>query len=159
MNQGLLSDASVVDSGEIAARVGPTSRAPPYPLTGHPSAPPTSPPPTTLSCLFLCQASRLRHAIRRSTTPNRISNFANHLPSKEQIRPAKLSRVARARTSAAMSRPRADCFCTLAHHVNAERRRLCAASRTCEKRDQRSRRERERPQNRVCVCVSASVCV
>lgn len=57
----------------------------------------------------------------------------------------------------ASARPSAaDCFCTLAHHVNVERSRLCAASRTCEKRDQRSHTQRESareraPMQRVCV--------
>lgn len=73
-----MSDASVV-SGEIAE-----SRCGGY--LPRPLQTPLSPSLSIyLSCLFLFQASRLRHSIRRYT-PFRISNFANHLrwPSKEQ---------------------------------------------------------------------------
>lgn len=72
-----MSDASVV-SGEIAeSRCGGYLPRSSMPLSLSFSI--------YLSCLFLFQASRLRHSIRRYT-PFRISNFANHLrwPSKEQ---------------------------------------------------------------------------
>lgn len=146
-----MSDASdMVKSLLNRQPVGATSRAPLY---THPS-PLCSPSP--LVCLFLCQAARLRHSIRRYT-PFGISKFCKSfaVSSKEHEQQSRYdtqsSRVCacvceereRARPSAA------DCFCTLAHHVNVERSRLCAASRTCEKRDQRSHTQREPERERA----------